>query len=275
MFRFNIGIFNLNNEEIYNNQLKVLVQSIWDVYQDTEEIAICHNPSIQETIQEIKVKFPHIIFQEFTIQVEFSSNVMASRKMNLWYELYKNSHKVCNVFMDTDMLLLRKIDHFLSDSYDIGYTHKTENLEGLKKPLNTGFITVNKSGIVGKYMKYWRNQTNKLLNSKDCYGGGWGGTDQQVLGETLGTKDINKMRCVITKKGRKFKGLRFKGFPCKMLNNILSPSPHNPNVYVIHFKGSWRNILTDGNWERSLRDSIEHDQELYDLWCKTLERFNE
>ena len=93
--------------------------------------------------------------------------------------------------MDSDMFLLRKIDHFFDDTYDIGYTHKTSKIENLKKPLNTGLILVNKSDIVGKFMKYWRDKTNKLLNSEECHGGGWGGASQQVLGEILRTKDVN------------------------------------------------------------------------------------
>ncbi len=227
MLRFNLGFFNSENVQIYNDQLKVLVQSIWDVYKDTVKVAIFHSRFVHNTIKKIRNKFPFFYFKEKNIDIKFSSKILASRKMNLWYELYIDSEVKRNIFMDADMMILRKIDNFFNNSFDIAYTHKTVKEEVLKKPLNSALILVNKSKVVDKFMRYWRDRTNKLLNSKNCFGGGWGGSDQQVLGEILGTKDINRMRKTITVNKRKFKGLRFKGFPCQMLNNILSPSLNN------------------------------------------------
>lgn len=122
-------------------------------------------------------------------------------------------------------------------------------------------------------MKYWRDRTNKLLNSKKFYGGGWGGADQQVLGEILGTKDINRMRKIITVNKLKFKGLRFKGFPCKTLNNILHPDPEDKSVHIIHYKGSWRYVLSTGKWDHPLRKKDVNGVKLYNLWYEKLNKF--
>ncbi len=270
MIRFNIGIFNPQKLQIYISQLEVLLQSIWDLYQNTIEIAVFYENLLDKDIKEISEKFPHIILKYKKIEVEFNKDIFASRKMNMWYELYIESDKKRNVFMDSDMLLVKKIDHFFDNTFDIGYTHKTDKQEGLSKPINTGLILINKSEKIDAFMKHWRDKTNELLNSDDCWGGGWGAVDQHVLGEALGTKKIKKMNKIII-----HNGIRFKGFPCKMLNNILSPSPKDPDLYVIHYKGSWRYVLTDGNWERSIRTSVEFDHELFDLWHKKLQKFNQ
>lgn len=268
MIRFNIGIFNPKSLQIYIDQTEVLLQSIKDVYQDTVEIALYYIDFAEQDINEIKSKISGIILKETKFEVEFNKEIYASRKMNLWYELYIDSDKKRNVFMDADMLLVKKIDSFFDDSFDIGYTYKTLKKEGLRKPINSALVLINKSEKIDKFMKHWRDRSNELLNSDNCEGGGWGGVDQQVLGEALGIKKTKKMRKVIINNG-----IKFKGFPCKMLNNLLSPSLDDKDLYVIHYKGSWRNILTEGSWEHSLRTDTKNDAELYNLWIQTLEKY--
>lgn len=274
MLRFNIAIFNPQNRHIYISQLKVLLQSIWDVYDDSVEIAVLHHSVAKSDINEIRNKIPNIVLREYKFDKIIQAR--ASRKLNLWLELLLDSDIKHQIFLDSDMLLLRKVNRFFDDTFDIGYTHKTDSEEVLKKPLNAGVILINygdekQKKKIRSFLKYWRDKINKIMDSKNFDGAtkGWGATDQRVLGETLGTRDINKYKSIIIRKG-----LRFKGFPCKMLNNILSPSPDNPDTYIIHYKGSWRKILIDGSWERSIRPNTNNDKELYNLWMRKLEKFN-
>lgn len=270
--RFNIAIFNPENKPIYIDQLKVLLQSIWDIYQNSVEISVYYTMMENKDIVEIKSKFPHIYTKESPIKYNYKNkNIpLAAQKSNLWYDLFVDCDTEKQVFIDADMMLLKKIDHFFDDSFDIGYTYKTEKDEVLWKPLNTGVILINNTEKARAFMTLWTEETNKMLDSDDPYGSGWGSADQKILGAFLGTKKNKKYKKLIKKNG-----IRFKGFPCKILNNTLSPNPDDPNVYLIHFKGSWRNILTDGNWERSIRTSVEFDHELYDLWHKKLLKFNQ
>ncbi|MFX1328183.1 MAG: hypothetical protein ACFE91_08570 [Promethearchaeota archaeon] len=271
MLRFNIAIFNPAKQNIYIDQLKVLLQSIWDLYQDTVEIAIYYTQVDQKEIEEIKNKFPKILIKEREIKYKYrKQNVpLPAQRNNLWYYLLEDCNKQYQVFIDADMLLLRKIDHFFDDSFDIGYTFKTDVDEVLNKPINCGIILVNNTLKAREFMKYWTDETNKKLDSDDPFGSGWGSADQKTLGETLGTRKKKKYQKIITRNG-----VRFKGFPCKILNNILSPSLDDPSVHIVHFKGSWRNILIEGKWEKSLRTRMENDLDLYNLWKKTLEKYN-
>ncbi len=273
MLRFNIAIYNPENIEIYISQLKVLIQSIWDVYKDSVEIAVLYHSVAESDINEIRNKIPNIVLREYKFDKTIQAK--ASRKLNLWLELLLDSDIKHQIFLDSDMLLLRKVDRFFDDTFDIGYTYKTDPEEVLKKPLNTGTLLINygeekQRKKIRSFLKYWRDKINKIMDSKNFDGAtkGWGATDQRVLGETLGTRDINKYKSIIIRKD-----LRFKGFPCKMLNNILSPSPDNPDTCVIHYKGSWRKILIDGSWERSIRPNTDNDKELYNLWKEKLEKF--
>lgn len=274
MIRFNIALYNYQNRQIYIYQLEVLIQSIWDVYKEEAEIAVLYNRVYEKDINEIKIKFPNIILNEYKIKFSEPSkdnffNTWATRKLILWYELLQSSNRKHQVFMDADTFLIKKIDKFFDNTFDIGYTHKTDKEEVLKKPINTAVVLINNSQKVSNYMRYWRDKALKLLRSKKPYGAGWGATDQQVLGETLGTRDFNKMKSIIKKKG-----IRFKGFPCKMLNNILHPSLEDQNLYIIHFKGSWRDILLEGTWEKTkLRKKDSNGIKLYNLWKKTFDEF--
>lgn len=274
MLRINIAIYNPQNRQIYVSQLKVLLQSIWDVYKDSVEIAVLYHSVAESDINEIRNKIPNIFLKEFKFNKKLQAK--ASRKLNLWYELFLDSNRNTQIFLDSDMLLLKKVDKFFNDTFDIGYTHKSEPEEILKKPLNTGTLLINYSNIkqrkkIRSFLEYWRDKINKIMDAKNFDGStkGWGATDQRVLGEFLGTREINRYKSIIFKKG-----LKFKGFTCKKLNNILSPSPEDPDVYIIHYKGSWRKILIDGNWDRSIRNDTKHDLELYNLWKEKLERFN-
>ncbi len=275
MIRFNIALYNYRNKQIYVSQLKVLLQSITNIYGNEAEIAVLYNRVDNRDIQEIKKKLPKVILKHF--KIDFSQppkdnifNTWATRKLILWNELLNDSDLEQQIFLDTDMLIVKKIDKFFDNLFDIGYTHKSIPEEVLRKPLNTAVILVNNSQKVKKFMEFWKNKALKRLQSKNCYGSGWGATDQQILGETLGTRDIIKMSNQIIKK----KGIRFKGFPCESLNNILSPLPNDPNVFIIHYKGSWRNILTEKSWENSLRPRTENDPLLYQLWMDNLEEYN-
>jgi len=270
LLRFNIAVFNPANKHIYIDQLKVLLQSIWDLYNDKVEISVYYNMVDRKDINEISSRFPHINFREREIIYKYKrkDTPLAAQRNNLWYYLSEDCDCERQVFIDADMIILRKIDHFFDDSFDIGYTFKTEEAESLKKPINCGVILLNNSEKAREFMKYWADETNKKLDSDDKYGSGWGSADQKILGETLGTRKIKKYQKIIKKNG-----VRFKGFPCKILNNILSPNPDDLNVHVVHYKGSWRDILTQESWELSLRTKTDNDDKLYNLWKQTFDKY--
>lgn len=214
--RFNIAIFNPENKPIYIDQLKVLLQSIWDIYQDSVEISVYYTMMENKDIVEIKSKFPHIYTKESPIRYTYKNkNIpLAAQKNNLWYDLFVDCDTEKQVFIDADMVLLKKIDHFFDDSFDIGYTYKTEKDEVLWKPLNTGVILINNTEKAREFMTFWTEETNKMLDSDDL------------------------------------------------------------NVYIIHFKGSWRKILTEGDWEHSARTRAENDEALYKLWYQKFNKYN-
>ena len=222
MIQFNIGIFNPRNQQIYIDQLKVLLQSIWDVYQESVKVAVYFTQVDENDINEIERKYPHIILKETSIKFQYKKNniPLAAQKCNIWYSLMLDCNTKHQVFLDADMLLLKRIDHFFNNDFDIGFTYKTEEAENLKKPLNTAIILLNNNKKAKKFMKYWNKKINIYLDSKNPYGKGWGAADQQVLGEFLGGRKFTNYRGIITKKG-----IKFKGFPCKVLNNLLHPNP--------------------------------------------------
>ena len=130
----------------------------------------------------------------------------------------------------------------------------------------SGTMLVKKNYSSVAFFQWWRDETNRLLNTHKVYKGAWGAWDQHVLGEFLNTKTYNKPI--------KKKDLIFNGFPCCELNNIVCEDPAKEDLHIIHYKGKWRNVLSTREWDKSGKDQ-KSCQKMYNLWIETLDRWNQ
>ncbi|MHA1843308.1 MAG: putative nucleotide-diphospho-sugar transferase, partial [Promethearchaeota archaeon] len=190
MIRFNISIYNTHPNSIYFYQLIALLQSIKNLYHNSAEIGLAYTQLSDDAIRKLKKKFRNIKILKFKNKTRINKNTdyllpAAPKKLNMWYELLCASNYRFQVFMDTDMIILKKIDKFFKYPFDIGFTYKTEKKEDWWKPINTGLILVKSSYKTKNFMKKWRDETNKILNSYKLFDHKWGAADQQSFGELI------------------------------------------------------------------------------------------
>jgi len=155
------------------------------------------------------------------------------------------------VFLDCDMVLVTPIPSctFWGHRWDIGYTYKTHECEGLKWPINTGTILSQlPPALTNRFLVAWLMRTHRHLISDETLRKaieGWGAADQAALGDMLGTRNRAAYAGIIDRQG-----VRFKGFPCYKLNQTAC-EPITEENQIIHYKGSWHKILLDGgSWSR-------------------------
>ena len=167
-------------------------------------------------------------------------------------------------------MVLQPIDKFFDDDYDVGYTYKSEEDEGIKWLLNTGIILVNNRHKALDYFLRWKEQTIRILADKklnDAAVKGWGAADQGALGIDLGIKKSDDCDKII-----KVGETLFKGFTCKELNETRCVTITG-NLHVIHYKGSWHNVLLNSAYRGSR--SKEKCEVMFDLWQDYLKKFDD
>lgn len=267
--QFNIAIHKPTN--VYIAQLKVLVQSIRECYDDDVKISVYYT-GVDETIMQNIDNRCGIIYKEVRPTKELNrlitrSGNLAPYKLNTWYELLKDGVDKRQVFVDCDMLVYQKVDKFFTDDFDIAYTYKTEEEEVIKKPINSGVVLVNNSKLAREFFMKWRDDTNKFIYTNPQYVGEWGAWDQHVFGAFIGRRLIAEYSDVIN-----CGGVRLKGYPCKNLN-VITCAETNKDMYIIHYKGMWRNVLTAGVWKNSGKDELSCTP-MYRLWCSMFDKFN-
>lgn len=268
---------------IYSNthlsMLGALIESIDKLYGNLSKIYVYYNNVSEDWIKKVKISYPYVetIYYDVYSGAQntpyksslfnfFPNTISPTRKLSFWYKALENIKDNKIAFVDADMVVLRKIDNFIDGTFDIGYTYKTDEDENLKWLLNTGIILVNDSKKCLPFFKYWRDESDIVLNNqKDNTTAEreWGAIDQSILGKYLNISyDSNKY---INKNG-----IIFKGFKCKNLNETRC-TPIHDQLYVIHYKGSWHHVFKDKEYNR-LRPENKCNH-MRNLWEDLYSRF--
>lgn len=273
MIDFVVVIFNDN----YIPFLKVLLYSIYGVHDTISMVHVYHNSVRKDLIDELTEKTT-AKFQEVTGSHELRDShlkedermkFLPSRKIDFWHHALQEIKSDRIVFMDCDMMLLRPMDKFFDYSYDIGYTYKTEADEGLKWLLNTGILLVNNRENANRYFLKWSKRVTEILSDSQMTEKGikgWGAADQAALGWDLEhTFSIGADITIVDK-------IKFRGFKCKELNETRCV-PITDDLHVIHYKGSWHNVLLNKRYEGSR--SKEKGEIMFNLWQDYLKKFDD
>ena len=219
--------------------LGALIESIVEVYFDNVRIIVSYADMTQSVIESAKQKAPLVTFypskHDFSGEGDIIKKVSSKSKM--WEELMGLSTSGHNTLLDSDMIVLKKIDRFFDEDFDVAYTYKTDEDENLSWPLNTGAMLAKRSPAALGFFKEWDRMNCDILGDDIRSGRAcskWGGVDQATLGEML------KM-----KQG----GVKFHGFPCKYLNETRC-IPVTADTHIIHYKMRWRPVLPEGNFTK-------------------------
>ena len=273
----------VTGDQFAKTYLGVLLQSIDELYETTCNIAISFSDLSNNIIREFHAKIPHAKW--FKSQKRWSARLhrdRAAKKLQAgWMPFVKRAENNFVVLLDADMLVLRDIRPFFEEQFDIGYTYFDNHLtaygdvsatkSGNHIRLNTGIILIKNILKARPFFEQWTNTTTNLLKANDLdLIEEWGAADQAALAQILNTN--NHSRPVF------IGDLTFKGFPCRYLNEAECV-PVNDDSYIIHYKGRWRPILPDGNFERLSEEQRKTRNkkicyEQYLLWKDFYNRWN-
>lgn len=253
------------NDE-YIPYLKVLIESI---NQNTKDSVIYVGYDGLSSIP--IVPYDNVIFKNYKFDFKLNDSycITPGRKLSFLHEFVKEFDYSRFVFIDCDMLVLKSLDTiFNCCDFNIGYTYKTEEDEGLQYLINTGITLYNNCPI--EFFSDWKTLTDSIQSNDASNKAArleWGAADQAAFASMMGynRKDISSGN-VINKNN-----IKFIGFPCKVLNETRCTNI-TVDTHVIHYKSGWRPILKDGNFTNN-RPKIKC-QKMYDLWIKTLSDFN-
>jgi hypothetical protein len=245
--------------------LSVLIESIDRIYKNKAIIKVLYNNLSKNWVNntEKKIDMVEFIFSETNNDLQnFSRTKLPSMKIELWYKALKTcegNERI--VLLDSDMVVLKNMDKYFRENFDIGYTFKTSEDENLNWILNTGIILVNNLEKSLSFFELWKERVNYILSNQDLdniAGRDWGAADQAALGEYLNIKgyrdcfqDIIKENCC------------FRGFKCCELNETRCV-PISESLHIIHFKGLWHKVLSEkkfNEWRTK-----EKCLQMYNVW---------
>jgi len=179
-------------------------------------------------------------------------------KLKSWSTACQQLNDEVLCFVDCDTAVRLPIEHFIDDSFDVLYTWKDE-----KFPLNTGVVILKNSLQAKVFLKQWLSLTEDIIHDPIRLENAIkenGAADQQALYEMLNS---NEFASVIEATIQDVP-IRFKGVPCKYLNETNSV-PITEDTHIIHYKAGWQPILLEGapfTKNRGMREC----KPMYDLW---------
>ena len=190
---------------------------------------------------------------------DFSGDIVQriSSKMVIWSRAIKEikDGKIC--FLDSDTLILKDVSPFFKNKFDVAFTAKNEIF-----PLNTGVMLVRKSEMVEAFFEEWKSKTigilknDKLKAQANSLKYPYGGPDQMSFHQLIRyDRRITEFKVQVRGKGM---ALFCVAIPCAILNETNSVS-NIDGKYILHYKGGWRPILTEGRGfskNRSKKDSL-------------------
>jgi len=161
------------------------------------------------------------------------------RKLHAWREacgLFPDD-PIC--FVDCDTLLVRRLDEFLGDGWDVVYTWKDELF-----PINTGVMMARDGRTADALFGEMVEKVERIVRDPARLSqalGSSGAADQHALREIVGfcNYDGDTTRTVA---GRE---MVFRGVPCRFLNET-NCRPITEDLRLIHYKTGWHPILWEG-----------------------------
>lgn len=251
---------------VYGNKyVGMLIAALYSVIKNkiTAKVSVFWQ-DIDENIQkDIKNAFDNVEFIETQFNFESDITVRISSKVLLWSYAaeYYCGQNICIV--DVDTLVIRNINKFFSEEFDVAFTYKDEQF-----PLNSGVLLA-KGDKSTYFFRKWRVNTVKIIQDPMLFAeannmaGVFGGADQMSLYRMLG---YNKEKVCYESEIDGVK-LFFKGYECKYLNETNSKKIE-ADTFIIHYKGGWQPILLEGHLftkNRKKHDSME----MYKLYLRT------
>ena len=141
-------------------------------------------------------------------------------------------HNELTIYLDGDAQLCGSLDEVEGDDYDVGVTlrnpHELEiewhqQYMEIVKYVNAGVIFFNATPATKSFIDTWQKCTEEM------------GNDQMALNKLTCPDYYPEIYSILT-----IKGVRIKYFPCNHFNYYYFEEKFEPDVRIMHFKGTVR-----------------------------------
>jgi len=204
-----------------------------------DKVSVLYDEIPKSEILILKGSFPNFDFEESKVHIsELDMVKRISLRINYFlkaFELYDDKY-LC--FIDCDTIVLRNINNYISNDFDILFTWKNE-----KFVLNAGVIICRNNKESMQFMRLWLKKTIEILSDdfkleRACEN--YGAPDQYAFCKILKTNSYNGI-IERTINGHKTK---FKGIHCKYINETNCKTI-TEKTHIVHFKAGWHPILLE------------------------------
>jgi hypothetical protein len=251
---------------VYGNKyIGLLITNIYSILQSNPKshISIFWQDVEEPLMKAVMKTFNTATYHKTNFDFDSDPIKRISSKVYFWNCAAKNYPHQNLCFLDVDTLVIKNVQHFFNQDFDITYTYKHDQF-----PLNTGVILC-KGEKYPLFFKLWKNKTVKIINDAELFSKAnspkypYGGSDQMSLFQLLDYNPNKKDYRVPVFRDE----LVFRGKSCNDLNEVYSKSI-NENTHIIHYKGWWHKILLEGqNFQKKVRTK-KLSWEMYILFLK-------
>ncbi len=145
--------------------------------------------------------------------------------------------------LDVDMVVLRNIESYFVDDFDVGVTDDPNR----PTPLNAGLFLAKYSDATKLFFERWANDTMKIFDDPQkltvSLARPYSGIEQMSLWELINYSFLQPN--VVNEIKADNQTIKIKKFPCQELNHIYNGEIVE-NTSVIHYKGVWNDFLLKG-----------------------------
>jgi len=166
------------------------------------------------------------------------------------------------VFIDCDALIVRPIDDVLTGPWDVLFTWKDELY-----PINTGVMAAQDASAAAHVFRAMLPRIERMVAHKDELAvavGSSGAADQHALRELIGFCNYDGTFARSITAAGNTRELRFRGVPCRMMNETQCRSMSD-SLRVVHYKTGWHPILLGGG-SFTVNRSKEACAEMFAYW---------
>lgn len=284
--------------------LGAFIQSLLDVYEDNFNLylQVSDIDNQEELLKKISNKVKNLtLIQKKDSQIRDSDGGNRNpwaKILECWtpaIESMKPGSKV--LLIDCDTILLKPIDHFFEEDFDIGFTfyknHSTPYgdrsfTKNKRNRVNTGVMLCKTSDQCKNFFNKFASTTKKFVEDVNPLENEFLAPDQDALMWILSNEGKDWEQPYSAKFDldgdfirRGSNSLKVKPFSCRELNEPESIGKIHEENHIIHYKGGWRTILfklaeNESNWrlfEKTPRKK-SNSEEQFKVWKEKFLKWN-
>lgn len=301
MNKINFVTYCMGND-FAKNYLGPFIQSLIDIYRDNFNLVLTYSNVKNEELDKIENKVKNLtLIESINGHLKRAPSTPAHKIEESWtpsVNMLGEGEKI--TLIDCDTIVIKPIDHFFDLDFDLGYTFYKDHVTPYgdvsktskgNNRINTGVMLCKNSNALKKFFKEYLRVTAAFLRGGSPLANEFMATDQDSLMWMLSEEGKNwerpysdlinlKWLAKYENEQNKTYELKVKTFSCKELNEPESIGKPTEETHIIHYKGGWRAIIPEPNWEQLNKNknkgarTEQNSLALYEIWRSKFDKWN-